>query len=419
MYDSDEGAKSFRHSQDGFTLVEMAIVFVIVGLVMLMGVGVVRNYYIHIQHQKTVDNIRMTQAALGEYLGIMGRYPCPADPTLPPADVNYGREQCRTSPLPDDCAGTPAGIECTNDDSRDVDGDGLPEVVMIGMLPSRDIQDLVTGTPFREAHILDGYGLRLTYAVTEAMTDNANNTANPVNNAIGAIRVEDENGTSLTVPDRSAHFVIVSHGQNGKGGYLQNGNIFPDCNVMILGVPAPAPPGSFGGVDPEKENCDRNDAIFVKGIKSMIENSNNYYDDIVFFRAGGFQSLWTHSLNSPAGKTWINNTNLGNVGVGPTLAMPQQAMHIAGDLSAQTEVKAQAYCGLAGPTGLDCLIPATIGGVGTKCPSATDAAFGIADNTLLCRQVFSSKAIFASKTCPAGQYLVAISNKGNIKCAPL
>lgn len=409
----------------GFTLVELAAVLVITGLLALMASGVTRSYYSQRANRTTLDNMRILEAALIQFMGNEGRYPCPADPSLPQNNPGYGRELCRPLPLPLDCAGVPAGLECNTIGSRDANGDGLNDVVMIGMLPVRDIYDSVNeDVMFREFHSLDGYGLRLTYAVTESMTNEANDAVNPVNNNLGAIRVEDANAVSLTDPDSSAHFVLVSHGENGKGAYSQSGTEVDGCNVLVGGVPTPLPAGPLGGgIDPEKENCDRNDSIFIDDIKSMNINNNRYYDDVVFFRVGGFQPLWVQSLSSPNGRVWVNNTNPGNVAIGPGLTDATQALHVFGDVSAETDVRAQGYCGLTGPdaggnpANDDCMFAETIGGVGTQCPDGTHAAYGIEDNQLRCRQVIPSPAAFAGKTCAAGTYLVGISNLGNIECA--
>lgn len=415
-----------RRNMAGFTLVEMAIVLLISGMLMTMVAAFTRNYYSKLQEERTLENIRLAESAIVVFVGNTGRYPCPADPTLPPTDVNYGREQCRTLPLPIDCSsGVPAGLKCTNVSSRDSDGDGRPEVVMIGMVPVKTIYGaVVEDVNFREKHGLDGYGNRLTYAVTEIMTSTANNSFNPINYDLGAIRVDDARYTRLTSPASTAHFVLVSHGENGEGAYSQQGTEIPGCTVVIAGVPSPAPEGEYGGVNPEKENCDRNDAIFVDDVKSLNWSGNSYFDDIVVFRSGGFQPLWVQSLGSDPGRVWINNTNLGNVAVGPGLHDAKQRLHVLGDLSAQGATLAQGYCGTTGPGGAstddDCMSAKTIAGdeADMRCPNSTDAVYGIEDNKVLCRPLFLSPPP-PGNVCAPGEYLVGISNKGNIRCAPL
>lgn len=417
--------------QAGFTLIELAAVLVISGLLMLVAVGLIRNYYSELGYRKTVENVRTIDLALNEYLGLKGRYPCPADPSLSSSDPDYGKEKCRPVPLPVDCAPVvpplPAAIRCTTVESRDADGDGLQDVVMIGMLPVREIVQVIKDVPLRENQGLDGYGNRFTYAVTESMTNTANNAGSPVKYDLGAIRVEDENGVSLTFPDRSSHFVVVSHGGNGKGAYAQGGSQITGCHVLVGGVPQDLPPGALGvGVDPEKENCDRNDAIFIDGVKSINENNNSYNDDIVSFKVGGFYPLWVHSLNTPPGKIWITNTNMGNVAVGPGLADAGQLLQVNGDISAETEVRAQAYCGSTGPDGAgnsandDCMYAETIGGTGTNCANPTHAAINLENNRLGCKQLIPAPTTpgvgVAGKSCPTGTYLVGISNLGNVRC---
>lgn len=402
----------------GFTLVEIAIVIMISGFIMLMGAQFIKLYTINSQREKTVDNVRITQDAINEFFGLNGRYPCPADPTLVSSDANYGLERCRSATNlddnPDNCIGTPANLSCTTNFSRDGNLDGHQDIVMIGIVPFRTIADKVVDTPYFENYRFDGYSTYISYAVTEHMSDERFNLFNPVNPNTGGVRVEDENNISITIPDASAHYVVYSHGDNRKGGYSSAGVMVENCFVpsLIPGDPPvlPAPGPSGGGIDVEIENCDNNDAIFIKGIRSMGDN-DDYIDDVLFFTSTGLKPLWKNFLNSPAGESYIYNTNLGHVGVG-TLD-PTHDLHIVGNISAEESTIANSYCD---GIGSHCLEPAAIAGAGSNCSDSRQVAYAIQDNKIVCRNIDWLTPVH---TCPAGKYISAISNLGTVICDAL
>lgn len=372
--------KIFQSSERGFTLVELAIVMLIFGLSLLFISRFVSLYTLNAQLEKTEETIRLTDSAMNEFFGLQGRYPCPADPDLAPGDINYGVEQCRnfTDPGfdPNSCAGTPGGISCTTVGSRDGDLNGSPDVVMIGSVPFRTLLDVVTFTDFTETNAFDGFGRQLTYAVTEPMSDTRFTLVNPANTNAGAISVIDENRIPLTEPDATAHYIIISHGQNGRGAYSREGVEVDNCLVTSLpaspGVPSPVPPGvNPAGIEIEIENCDRNDAIFAKAIQSGGDN-DFFNDDTSSFTTRGLTTLWRRSLSSPSGEAHIYNTNTGNVGIG--IQNPLHRLHIVGDLSSEQKVIGQRYC--EGPNEENCLDVNRIAGDGTECPPG-EAAYAI------------------------------------------
>lgn len=391
----------------GFTLIEMAVVVLVTGLLFSSVVSLYDTYLANRNYRTTVDNINLAQDALGEFLGIYGRYPCPADPGLAPGHPDYGVEQCRA--VTDPCPDISGAIKCQL--GRDADGDGVDEPVVIGALPAVTLAENVVDVPFVANKGIDGYGMKLNYAVSEGMALETLSLANPANPNLGVIDVKDKNGRSAVVPEESAHYVVYSNGDNGLGAYTKNGMSIGGC--IVTSTSSPIPPGfnpGMGGIEVEKENCDNNDTSFVQELQSKDEGSDDYYDDILFVGINNMTSLWRRSFLSPGTETYLYNTNLGFVGVGNT--NPSSALHVTGDLKTESYTQtdntgtgaAVGYCDMAED---NCLHPQFLGGVGDDCPSG-QAAVGIETNTLVCQPIFTGPISFS---CPPGQFVTAFSNR--------
>lgn len=359
------------YSQRGFTLIEIAIVILIIGVVLGMGTQFLKVYMSQLRHNTTKENIKFAQEAVYEFYAYNGRYPCPADPSLAPGDAQYGIEHCRDTAV----AGCVAdGVVCTDVEAGDPDSKDGADFVMIGAIPFKSLtEDLnengvtsigTTQSNFRAVNAYDGFGMKLTYAVSEKMADpTTNNVLQPANANLGAIKLIDENGVDLTVPEASAQYIIVSHGDNMEGAYTKNGQRMPDCTVFEVDGVTPAAPGpSPAGNASERENCDYDDALFVKGVRSLRQG-NGYYDDILYFKHSGRNQLWSKVPGDLAGQSNLTNNNLGFIGVG--IKDPAEMLHVDGDISAAEATYAAGYCQ---QDGTECFNPEDIAGTGDKCP---------------------------------------------------
>ncbi|MBL4803470.1 MAG: type II secretion system protein [Alphaproteobacteria bacterium] len=396
----------------GFTVVELAIVMVIIGLIIAAALPSLRTYKNTNDFYETQENMQAAHDALREYFGLQGRYPCPADPTLSIDDPNFGLEpaDCKLVEA-DPC---PTGVVCTNTGTRDADNDGNPDAIMIGVLPSRTLAEAMRFAPFEVAEGKDAYLGQITYAVTEAMALRSNTIIRPANIQLGAITVRDEFSRDIIDPPQSAHYVIVSHGYNSRGAYNLEGNQVGDCdvNTIAAGLPSPPPPGDIDvagtpGIELELENCDNDDGRFISGLQSLVDG-DNYFDDHVVFNARTATSLWRQSSTNP---NFLYNTNFGNVGIGTNT--PLDKLDVNGNLRAETSITADGgYCDTADPT--ECLDPDAIGGTAmTQCP-AGQVATGIEGNDLVCVPLFAAGVSF---NCPAGTFVTAFTNLGNVTCA--
>lgn len=396
----------------GFTVVELAIVMVIIGLIIAAALPSLRTYKSTHDFYETRENMQIAHDALREYFGLQGRYPCPADPTLAEDNPNFGLEpaDCKFAAT-DPC---PTGLVCTNTGTRDADNDGNPDAIMIGVIPSRTLAEAMRFAPFEITNGKDAYLGQITYAVTEALTLRSNTVTRPANIQLGAITVRDEFSRDIIDPPQSAHYVIVSHGFNSRGAYNLQGNQVGDCdvNTIAAGLPSPPPPGDIDvagvpGIELELENCDNDDGRFISGLQTLVDG-DGYFDDHLFFNAQTATSLWRQSSLNP---NFLYNTNFGNVGIGTNT--PLNKLDVNGSLRAQTSVTADGgYCDTADPT--ECLDPDAIGGTAmTPCPTG-QVATGIENNNLVCVPLFAAGITF---NCPGGTFVTGFTNIGNVTCA--
>jgi type II secretory pathway pseudopilin PulG len=271
-----ENKSAYRGQEKGFSLLELALVFLATGFLMVLGARFLTIYTVQARQDTINDRLENIKDALYEYYLVTGRYPCPARLTAAPGDADYGRQQCRPAIIANDCVtGVPAGVFCSNVLARDADNDGFNDTVLIGAVPVLDIIDIINSSPFTFKDSIDAMNMRFTYAVTESMSDPTLDLVEPANAYLGAIRIQDDNSTEVLDPPASAHYVVVSHGDNMEGAYMEDGNRFASCvNAAILPpIPPPdtspgsetaLPPGSnIGNMAVEKENCDLNDALFT------------------------------------------------------------------------------------------------------------------------------------------------------------
>lgn len=211
----------------GFTLLEMAIVFVVIGLLLgglLMPLSTQVENHQRAETKKVLAEIK--EAILGYALS-NGYLPCPDSDTPPD-----GRENR-------------AGNICTGNNA----GDGVNRS-WHGVIPWIDlgIEDA------------DPWGIRFTYAVMETFSDQTTLfTLTTTRN----LRVRDGNDTNI-ISDAPA--VFVSHGKNRFDG------------TDLLGNMVPSSPSHH-----ERENGDYDRTFRRRAYSMLASNSNTQFDDLVLW----------------------------------------------------------------------------------------------------------------------------------------
>lgn len=263
----------------GFTLVEMAMVLVIIGLVILIVYPALNAVRASTQSSLSDSNMLALVRATAVYVQTNGCVPCPAPATV--SGAGFGRVR-----------GDATGAAC----GGCAQPEGIPPFVSLGV---------------SEATARDGWGRWITMRVDPALTVNFGVippttpcTALDVTNGIctqagtsqkglcrsglgaaGRITIQTPNG-----PAQQAAVVFVSHGANGYGAFNANAKSGA-LNGTRLKFPATAPACSATGGF-EMCNADGNSA-FVNA-PQKVGTADAYDDTVVFLDRNNLVSLFAN-----------------------------------------------------------------------------------------------------------------------------
>ncbi len=380
--------------QLGFTLIEIAIVMVLIGLILAPTISIYHNYIVDKDWKETEDKLNLVVNEIGGFRSVYSRYPCPASATAPPGTTlapGYGLENCAVNPV-----GTCIDGICTY--ASNIPG----RVVVIGAIPFKTLN-------LQEFETYDAYGIRFRYAVTRDLTSSATFDMNN-----GGIGVVDKNGASIIAPPDTGHFVVLSHGVNKIGGYSRPGVQALRC------IDAPLL---------EQENCDA-DAIFLSG---EIESG---FDDRIKFFSDVMPSEWQVSEDD-RNDIHLKNTNSFAIGVNESsnLGLSEvKTVHTStslgdGVIRADSNFRSSLLCEYDANGVVDCFAPRLIAGSlnddgvrleaettdgsGMSCYTPSDGGdrylAGIANGQPVCVD-----EIFV--TCPSGSFIKEINSDGNVVC---
>lgn len=240
----------------GFTLLELTIVLLIIGVVLSGSVAVTSAMLTRRQADETEDKLAAIEKALLNYRRAFKRLPCPGDITIAPDAANFGMA------APD--AGT-----CTGSAPAANFGPASSTVVA-GGLPTATLQ-------LEDEYAVDGWGRKFLYAVDTQFTEADAFVNIPITDATtGAITVNDTTGAARTAVGA---YAVVSFGPDKHGSFGRLGGA-----VRFDGDSANAQ---------QLENCDCDDdaaatafdSVFVQratgGTPGALTDS---FDDIVVFK---------------------------------------------------------------------------------------------------------------------------------------
>jgi prepilin-type N-terminal cleavage/methylation domain-containing protein len=323
-----------KTNQSGFSLIEVSIALIVIGLLIVPLIVVYNQYIMARQVTMTKSAVSIVNSALVKYVAKYGHYPFPSDPGvaegtpgfgLPVADVGI------TVAWPA-CTATATTVCQTNINAYNpiLTNPACPNLavdrgVLIGAVPFAAL-----GIPYRAT--LDGYGGRLTYAVTRTLAYQSQ-----YNEVCGALEVLNSAGISIyAVPatTQRSHFIVVSHGQDRAGAFGLGGIKGTACNTNINST--------------DFENCN-NDARFRNNLNAASGRNDLFYaagvthfDDLTATNNTSSSGIWTNIPNSPS----MRSGNAGNVYVGNCTAIPcipKVKMDVKGSVRADS-VRTKRFC---------------------------------------------------------------------------
>jgi prepilin-type N-terminal cleavage/methylation domain-containing protein len=249
----------------GFTLIEMAIVMVVIGLVLSGALVAVAPVVQNTKISETNERLDRIEQALTLYAIRNGCLPCPADPSQSSTGTNPGQSIKGTSTAySSGCTGTQ---DCGFGESKQ----GAVPWVTLGL---------------SEGDITDGFGTRIDYSVTSALAhDNGLMRTPPSTYPAGTLTVQNYNSVVQTT---AAGYVLVSHGIDRFGGY-----------VAGSGSHITSGPNSASATQIQNEDTN---TTFVQDILYVGTTGSTYFDDIVRWRTAPMivQLCGTNACGNPA-----------------------------------------------------------------------------------------------------------------------
>jgi prepilin-type N-terminal cleavage/methylation domain-containing protein len=269
------GERFTRRDGGGFTMIEIAIVLVVVGILLSGAVMGVRPVLDSSKAATTTARLDRIELALLAYVMQNGCLPCPAEGDLPTTNSAagwsnsnqgaYGPNYSNNQP----CA-TGSAISGTACATNGGAGANLP----IGVVPWNNLG-------LREADIVDGWNSRISYMVDSNLVVTAGTSmvrTLPASYPAGTLSVTNY-GASATQTSAAA-YVLVSHGKDRIGAFAGgSGNLV--ANVL-----------GYAATDPQGANMPKNNTgsgtatttAFRQDTPHPIEGTGTYFDDVVRYR---------------------------------------------------------------------------------------------------------------------------------------
>lgn len=366
--------------QEGYTLLEIAVVTLIIGIMFAIGASAYKLYKIEKDNNQTELARVRTTLAIDSFRERFGRYPCPARYDLERDHVDYGMEgNCAdTSVSPGNCT---SGI-CIEESVRTVtrdDGTTFVPRVRRGAVPFRALN-------LTEGEFYDAFGGRFSYAVTENLTNDM--TFDVREGGISVVDGQTPVSQTLIEPEGSALYFLFSHGRDNVGAYDWNGNQMLPCNGPMFDV----------------ENCNTeedaeavyrsakpSDVPVVLGGSSVpvpggppppVGTVNTHYDDFSTYKGADFKPLWKNSEDpaaTPDDAHDLLDTEVVVLGAMP-LPTGDDRLMVEQDIRATGNMRGELICNA---DGVDCFEPDYIAGTGDSCVTGT-GFYGIRNADLDC-----------------------------------
>ncbi|MGQ0526594.1 MAG: type II secretion system protein [Alphaproteobacteria bacterium] len=381
----------------GFTLTEMSLAIMIIGVIVAGAVPLYSQYVQRQDIKKTAENIAQISDAIGAFRLQWGRYPSPASLSAARTDPEYGREQRAVTPPAGSCA--PGGGLCAESSVRtglaftDRTGTFVPSgtpTIQVGFIPFRQL-----GLDEEQAY--DNYGNRILYAVTDHLA-----FADGFAPSTGGLDIRGTAAGSILNPPGSAHFFVVSPGRNRAGAYTRAGT-----QLTCTGSPL------------ELANTTCNIATSPDAVFTAAETSTgsgaSAFDDVTTFYTEKDVPLWQLAEANPL---HIHQKPKGAIVVGDVLPLPPAGtpgLYTTGVIRAGAVEGRIEAAHLCTDSAVNCFLTQSISGLiadgfGMECPPGRYMQ-GIAGGAPICTDELLA-------LCDPGEFVTGINPDGTLICSP-
>lgn len=227
--------------QSGFSLISVSLFIMALSLLSAAGLQLYSQYDKSRRAITTQDQLTRLRAALIDYYGHHGRFPCAASRTAAPGSNRFAVEAA--SPCTSHASGTGTERASTLLGLR----------MRIGSVPTRALN-------LPDSYLVDGYGHRITYVVEERMASPGATLA-PLP---GIIAIQDRSGHNAT--RNRAIALLISHGGDARGAYSVDGILIEECDRNVT----------------SGENCD-DDEYFVNTLSKSDRNDASHFTHRVVY----------------------------------------------------------------------------------------------------------------------------------------
>lgn len=314
--------KKAKKTDRGFTLIEVAIGLMVLGLLMVPLAQLYKVQKVDKEILASRNNLSVINSALGKFVTKTGRYPLPALRNIPAGGLDFGREYTGAPGAIPNCTVSNTTL-CRTAGYKDVNPvDTVMDPVLIGDLPFATL-----GLPKKFA--LDASKNRFTYAITESLT-----AAATFNEDTGVIKIIDNAGLDHDGTASDQHYAVVSHGRNQRGAFALNG---------VMSVPCT-------GTGKDIANCDNNatfnsnfewtpppDPEYVR--KSSFVSGSAYFDDFLVFGKSIGGDIW-NKISSGGAQRIFTRGSAAQVRIGPGSGVPVARLDVMGATGKPGNVKA-------------------------------------------------------------------------------
>jgi prepilin-type N-terminal cleavage/methylation domain-containing protein len=246
-------------AESGFTLIELAIVMAVVGIILGGAVQLLGGQLDHQRSKITRERLQIAYDALVAFYATNTYLPCPADGSLERGDPDFGRAQ------PEGSGACTGGAVAPNE----------------RVLPWRTLG-------LQDEQSYDGWYRRLSYHVSDPLT-----TAGATGPGTLALRDGAAGTPGSSELSANAAFVILSHGENGLGGWLESGR-----RMSTTGIPTD-----------EAENADGAEPFVDRPISKVAGDA---FDDVTLWRekaalAKSAGAVFSGAICAAADTLWADN----------------------------------------------------------------------------------------------------------------